>query len=99
MKYQGAASRSRSYENANKRRQVDVDVEETKHDLVSARISYVLYTSFLILDTLYNCYQKGDFPTVVVMKKYTNHSSFSLFWRLSVDINGISVLSILYTYR
>ena len=49
---------------------------------------------FLILDTLYNCYQKGDSPMVVVMKKCTNNSSFSLFWRLSVDINGISVLSI-----
>ena len=34
---------------------------------------------FLILGMLYNCYQKGDFPTVVVMKKCTNHSSFSLF--------------------
>ena len=34
---------------------------------------------FLILDTLYNCYQKGDFPTALVLKKCPNHSSFSLF--------------------
>ena len=31
-----------------------------------------------------------DFPTGHVMKKCPNHCLFSLFWRLSVDINGIS---------
>ena len=39
---------------------------------------------FLILGVLYNWYQKGDFPTGLVMKKCPKHSSFSLFWRLSV---------------
>ena len=33
---------------------------------------------FLILGTLYNCYQKGDFPTGLVMKKCPNHSSFKI---------------------
>ena len=35
----------RCYENANET-SIDLDVEETKRDLVSTRISYVLYTSF-----------------------------------------------------
>ena len=67
------------YEKASKTsRYLDVK-EETKRDLVSGQNQLCFVHIFLILDALYICYQKGDFPTVVVMKKCTNHSSFSLF--------------------
>ena len=46
---------------------------------------------FLILDMLYNCYQKGDFSQRACDEEMSNHRSLSLFWRLSVDINGIWV--------
>ena len=88
----------RCYENANKTskgswRQRD----KTQSSVNQNQLCFVHI--FLIWGTLYNCYRKEDFPTGLVMKKCPNHSSFSLFWRLSVDINGISVLWILLPNR
>ena len=69
---------------------MDLDVEETKHDLVSpesamfcTHLSHFWYAVQLL--------PGRDFPTGHVVKKCPNHCWFSLFARLSVDINGISV--------
>ena len=84
----------RCYENANSTSSwFDIDEYETQSGVSQNQLCFVHI--FLILDTLYICYQKGDFPTGLVMKRCPNNSTFSLFWRLSVDINGISV----YWYR
>ena len=74
---------------------LDLDVKGTKRNLVSpesamfcAHLSHFGYAVQLL--------PGRDFPTGKVMKKCPNHCSFSLFWRLSVDINGILYISISY---
>ena len=74
---------------------LDLDVDETKHYLVSPE-SAIFCAHRSHFGMLYNCYQKEDFPTGHVMKKCPNHCLFSIYWRLSFGINGISSISISY---
>ena len=61
------------------RRQGDLDEIRRRNAIWCHQNQLCFVHIFLILDMLYICYQKGDFPTGLVMKKCTNHSSFSLF--------------------